>query len=154
MRRSLIAFGAALLVVLIGATVARAANEVNVRVVMPSTQLNPCANELIDSLAKVHVVVNFTINGNNVSGTFHLNFSVKSVGQTTGATYTGSEAVNEPFSASLVNGRSVVPVVNRFILTSPGGGNNWVFVLMTHVIVNANGEVTASFESLKDGICV
>ena len=102
---------------------------------------------------KIHIVVTSTANANSVSGTFHINFSLKGVGQTSGALYTGSESDNEPFTASLENDQVVVPIVNRFIMTTAGGGNNWVVRLIGHLTVNANGDVTASFEKQADEVC-
>ena len=137
----------------VAATAAQAANQVNVRLALPSTDFNPCTNELVDSNVRIHIVVNATMNANNVSGTFHLNFNAKGVGQTTGASYVGSESDNEPFSASLSNGRAVIHAVNRFIFTTPGGSNNWVVRVVSHVTIDASGEVTASFEQVADETC-
>jgi hypothetical protein len=133
--------------------VAQAANQGNIKLELLSTDDNPCTNELVDSVVKIHILVTSTVNANTVSGTFHLNFSLKGVGQTSGAFYTGSEADNEPFNASLQNGRAVVPVVNRFNMVTNGGGNNWVFRLIGQLTINANGDVTASFERQWDGVC-
>lgn len=69
------------------------------------------------------------------------------------AFYTGSEADNEPFTASLQNSHAVVSMVNRFNMVTRGGGNNWVVRLIGHVTINANGDVTASFERETDAGC-
>ena len=93
--------GFALVAAVMTVGAAQAANEGNLRLELPSTDFNPCTNELVDSVVKIHIVVTSTANANNISGTFHLNFSLKGVGQTSGASYTGSEADSEPFTASL-----------------------------------------------------
>ena len=152
MRRTLGVLSVALLV-LMGAGVAQAANQLNLRFSQPSTVPNPCTNELVDSDVKIHIVINGTVNPNNASETFHLNFSLHGVGRTTGAHYTGSEADNEQVTASVEGGRTVITVVNRFNMTTPGRANNWVVRLVSHVTINASGEVTASFEKLADGTC-
>jgi len=153
MRRLLIVVGFALVAAVMTVGAAQAANEGNLRLELPSTDFNPCTNELVDSVVKIHIVVTSTANANNISGTFHLNFSLKGVGQTSGASYTGSEADSEPFTASLQNDRAVVPVVNRFNMVTRGGGNNWVVRLIGHLTINATGDVTASFERQWDGVC-
>jgi hypothetical protein len=153
MRRLLCLVGLALIATVTATGVAQAANEGNIKLELLSTDDNPCTNELVDSVVKIHIVITSTVNANTVSGTFHLNFSLKGVGQMSGAVYTGSEADNESFNASLENGRTVVPVVNRFIMASGGGGNNWVVRLVGHLTINANGEATASFEKQADEIC-
>ena len=153
MRRLMIVAGLALIAAVTTMGAAQAANEGNIKLELPSTVFNPCTGELVDSVVKIHIVITATVNDNSVSGTFHLNFSARGIGQTTGASYTGSEADNETFSTSLQNGRAVLPVVNRFNMTTKGGGNNWVVRLVGHITINANGDVTTSFERAADETC-
>lgn len=153
MRRLLIVVGLALIAAVTTTGTVGAANEGNIRLELPSTDFNPCTDELVDSVVKIHIVLTSTANDNNVAGKFHLNFSLRGVGQESGATYSGSEADNETFNTSLQNGRAVFPVVNRFNMTTSGGGNNWVVRVLGQVTVNANGEVTASFEREASETC-
>ena len=151
MRRS-VTLAITLAVMFLGTTAAQATTEI-LRLEIPSRDFNPCTNEWVDSVVRLHFVFTQTVNDNSSLGRFHLNFSVDGVGETSGARYTGSEADNESFNLSLQSGRASFPVVNRFNLTTSGGGNNWVVRLITHVTVNANGEVRASFEKLADETC-
>ena len=153
MRRLLIVTSLALIAAITLSSAVQASNEGNLKLEIPSTDFNPCTDESVDSLVKIHIVLTSTANANNVSGTFHLNFSVKGVGQTSGAIYTGSESDNETFNTSLENGRAVFPVVNRFNMTTAGGKNNWVVRVTGHITVNANGDVTAEFDRELDGTC-
>ena len=58
-----------------------AANQLNLRFSQPSTDFNPCTDEFVDSDVKIHIVINGTVNPNNASDTFHLNFSLHGVGR-------------------------------------------------------------------------
>ena len=90
MRRLLSVVGLALIALVTATGAVQAASQGNIKLVLPSTDLNPCTAEWVDSVVKIHIVVTSTANANSVSGTFHINFSLKGVGQTHGLNSTGS----------------------------------------------------------------
>jgi hypothetical protein len=149
MRRLLLMIGIALVAAAAGATAAPAANLANVRVVLPFAISNPCTGEDVVGEIRVHFVLNFTTNGSRVSGTELLQYSVKGVGLTTGAQYAGNESGHAPFTANLLNGQATMTDSVTFHLTTPGGGNNLVIKGRSHTTINANGDVTVSYDDLS-----
>ena len=93
MRRLLLVIGIALVAAAAGATAAPAANLANVRAVLPFAISNPCTGEGVVGEIRVHFVLNFTTNGNRVSGMELLQYSVKGVGQTTERSTPGTSRV-------------------------------------------------------------
>lgn len=148
MRRVLVMVGIALVAVAASATVAQASNLANVRAVLPFAISNPCTGEEVIGEIRVHFLLTLTINGNNVSGMELLQYSAQGVGQTTGARYAGNESGQARFNASLSNGQATLTDSVTFHLTTPGGGNNVVIKGRSHTTINANGEVTVSYNDL------
>jgi hypothetical protein len=148
MRRLLLVIGVALVAAAAGATAAPAANLANVKAVLPFAISNPCTGEDVVGEIRVHFVLNFTANGNNVSGMELLQYSAQGVGQTTGAHYAGNESGHAPFSSSLVNGQVTMTDSVTFHLTTPGGGNNIVIRGRSHTTINANGVVAVSYDEM------
>jgi hypothetical protein len=149
MRRILVVIGIALVAAAAGASAAQAGNLVNVRAELPFAVHNLCTDEDVVGEIRVHFLLNLTINGNNVSGMELLQYSVHGVGQTTGASYAGNESGHAPFNASLVNGQATMTNSVTFHLTTPGGGNNMVIRGRSHTTINANGDVTVSYDDLS-----
>lgn len=149
MRRLLLVIGIALAAAAAGATAAPAANVANVRAVLPFAISNPCTGEDVVGEIRVHFLVNFTTNHNNVSGMELLQYSAQGVGQTTGAHYAGNESGHAPFNSSLLNGQLTMTDSVTFHLTTPGGGNNIVISGRSHTTINANGVVTVSYDDLS-----
>ena len=149
MRRILVVIGIALVAAAVGATAAPAAKLANVRAVLPFEISNPCTGEAVVGEIRVHFLLTLTINGNNVSGIELLQYSAQGVGQTTGARYAGNESGQAPFTASLVNEQATMTDSVTFHLTTPGGGNNMVISGRSHTTINANGEVTVSYDELS-----
>jgi hypothetical protein len=150
MRRLFVLAGIALVVPCAAVTAAQAAKQDNFRLEFPSTEANPCTGEFVDLNVKLHIVITSTVNRNNVSGTFHLNLSAQGVGQTTGTHYAGTEVDHDSFKGSLQNGQYTATSGVTFHLNAPKGRNNWVIIGMTHITVNANGDVTASFDRVSE----
>jgi hypothetical protein len=149
MRRIVALIGSTLIAAAASTTAAQAANLVNLRAELPFEQHNPCTGEDVIGDIRLHYLLNLTINGNNVSGMELLQYSAHGVGQTTGASYTGSEVGYAPFKASLLNGEATMSDSVTFHLTTPGAGNNWVIRATSHITINANGAVTVSYDNLS-----
>ena len=149
MRRILVVIGIALVAAAAGANAAQAGNVANVRAELPFTVSNPCTGENVVGTIRVHFLLTLTANDNNVSGMELLQYSAQGVGQTTGARYAGDETGHTSFKSSLVNEQTTMTDSVTFHLTTPGGGNNMVISGRSHITVNANGDVTVSYDDLS-----
>jgi len=149
MRRFLVLIGIAVVAAAVAATAAPAATLANVRAVLPFAISNPCTGEDVVGEIRVHFLLTLTISGNNISGLELLQYSAQGVGQTTGARYAGNESGQAPFAASLVNERATMTDSVTFHLTTPGPGNNMVIRARSHTTINANGDVTVSFDDMS-----
>ncbi len=108
----------------------------------------PCANggagELVTLSGNLHVVFNFEINGNNVSGKEHYQpQDLTGVGSVTGDKYQATGVTQGDFKASLQNGQFQTDFVNNFRIIGQGPGNNFVVHENDHITVNADGTVTS-----------
>jgi hypothetical protein len=136
------------------AAVAQAEVVQNVSVPVVLSTFIPCANggagEIVDFTGDLHILVSFTINGNNVSGKSHFQpQGLKGVGQVTGDQYNAVGVTQESFKGSLQNGQYTETFVNNFRLIGPGPGNNYQVHENAHVTINANGDVTAFIDNLS-----
>jgi len=147
-RRVLVVIVITLVAVAVSATAAQASKLANVRAVLPFAITNPCTGEDVVGEIRVHFLLTLTVNGNNVSGMELLQYSAQGVGQTTGSHYAGAESGHAPFKASLSNGQATMTDSVTFHLTTPGGGNNIVISGRSHTTINANGDVTVSYDEL------
>ena len=149
MRRLLGVIGLAVVAVAVGATASQAAKVANARAVVPFAIPNPCTGENVVGEIRVHFVLTLTTNDSNVSGMEHLQYSAHAVGQTTGAHYAGNESGHESFKASLQNDQATMNAPVTFHLTTAGGGNNMVIRGRSHTTINANGDVSVSYDELS-----
>lgn len=149
MRRVLVMIGVALVAMSVGASAAQASKLANVRAVVPFAIPNRCTGEEVVGEIRVHFLLTLTINGNTVSGMELLQYSAQGVGQTTGALYAGNESGSATFNASLSNGRATMTDSVTFHLATRGGGNNMVITGRSHTTINANGDVTVSYDELS-----
>ena len=134
------------------AAVAQAEVVQNVQVPVVASVLVPCANggagEIVDFSGVLHIVLSFTINGNNVSGKSHYQpQGLKGVGQITGDSYNAVGVTQESIKGSLQNGQFSATYVNNFRLIGPGPGNNLQAHENAHITINANGDVTAFIDN-------
>jgi len=80
----------------------------------------PCANggagELVDLSGRLHIMINFTISGNNSSGVAHFQpQGISGTGETTGDKYQGTGVTKDfSFKLSFRNGQANQTLVNNF----------------------------------------
>ena len=139
------------LVALFVLPVAQAAVQTNVKVPLTGFLVDiPCANggagETVELNGTLHILLTFTINGNNVSGKDHFQpQNLSGVGSVSGDSYQGTGVTQSTFKSPLVPGASgdTFTFVNNFRIIGQGPGNNVLVHTVTHVTINANGDVTA-----------
>jgi hypothetical protein len=133
---------------------ANAAVTVNTTTEINITVFVPCAvggaGENVDVSGPLHVLMSFTMNGNNISGKFHFQpQGVTGTGETTGDKYQGTGVTQQTFTASLQNGQANVTFVNNFRIIGQGPGNNYLVHETMHITFNADGTVTVNFDNLS-----
>jgi len=110
-----------------------------------------CGEDAIHVDGDLHILVTATINDNHVSGNFHLNPQhAKLVGLTTGNEYIGTGMLHDSFQGSLTNGAATFTFVNNFILVGTGPAPSYIYQVVAHTTINANGDVTVELESVTD----
>jgi len=150
--RSLAVCLAALLAVFI--MPAAASVQVNNSTDISLTVFVPCANggagEVVDLEGPLHTLITYTINGNNVSGTFHFQpQGISGTGETTGVKYQATGVTQESFKSSLQNGQSNLTFVNNFRIIGQGPGNNYLVHETLHITFNADGSVTVFHDNFS-----
>jgi hypothetical protein len=133
---------------------ANAAIEVNVKTPINVAVFVPCAaggaGEVVDLSGPLHILVTFTINGNNVSGVMHFQpQGVSGTGETTGDKYQGTGVTQSSFKIPLLNGAATFTSVNNFRIIGQGPGNNYLVHENAHVTINANGTVTVFHDNFS-----
>jgi hypothetical protein len=144
---------ATLVVAGVAASVASAGvtqNDVNQTI--PWSDFIPCANggagEAVSGTIDLHILMTTTVNGNNVSGKYHFQPQGSNlVGAVTGDTYQATGVTQGTFKSSLQNGQFTETDVNNYRLIGHGPGNNLVIHEISHITVNANGDVTVEFDT-------
>ena len=136
------------------AAAARAEVIQNVRVPIALPLFVPCANggagEIVDFSGDLHIVFEFTINGNNVTGKSHNQpQGIRGIGRITGDRYGAVGVTQDTFKGSLQNGQYTETLVNNFRLIAPGPGNNTEIHENAHVTINANGDVTVLIDNFS-----
>jgi len=114
----------------------------------------PCADggagEFVQLDGDLHVLITFTINGNNVSGKFHFQpQGITGEGFVTGDKYQGTGVTQQNFKQSLQNGQFEFTFVNNFRMISELAGNNFLAHETFHVTITANGDVTVTHDNLS-----
>jgi hypothetical protein len=114
----------------------------------------PCANggagENVSGTIDLHILTTATVNGNNVSGKSHFQPQGSSLlGEVTGDTYQATGVTQETFKGSLQNGQFTDTFVNNFRIIGHGPGNNFLVHEVTHITINANGDVTVTFDNFS-----
>ncbi len=112
----------------------------------------PCANngagENVELKGNVHILIHTTLNGNNFNIKYHVQpQSIIGVGQTTGIIYHGSGVTQQEIKGSLKNEKYVETDINNFKIA--GHGVNYKIHDNMHIIVDANGETTASVDNFS-----
>lgn len=143
-----------LLALVFVATSANAAVQVNTAIDISLQVFVPCAaggaGETVDLSGPLHVLMSFTINGNNVSGVQHFQpQGISGTGETTGAKYQATGVTSTTFQMSLQNGQASETFINRFDIIGQGPGNNFRVHETAHITINANGTVTVNFDNFN-----
>jgi hypothetical protein len=131
---------------------ANAAVEINDTTEISLTVFVPCAadgaGEVVDLSGPLHTLISATINGTNVSGTFHFQpKGISGTGETTGDKYQATGVTQESFKSSLQNGQANLTYVTNFRIIGQGPGNNYLVHETMHVAINADGTVTVSHDN-------
>jgi len=152
-RRSILSATVCLVAVMAFMTApANAAIQVNESIPISLFVFVPCAaggaGEIVDLSGPLHVLITFTINGNNVSGVQHFQpQGISGTGETTGANYQATGLTETTFSTSFQNGQANSTFVNRFDIIGQGPGNNFTVHETAHITTNANGTLTVNFDN-------
>jgi hypothetical protein len=110
-----------------------------------------CGEDVVHTAGDLHILVTATVNDNHVSGNFHLNpQGAKLVGLTTGNEYVGTGMLHESFQGSLDNGAATFTFVNNFRIVGKGQAPSYIYQVVAHTTINANGDVTADLESVTE----
>jgi len=154
MKTNLMMAMTSLLALVFVAASANAAVQVNTTTDISLQVFVPCAaggaGEIVDLSGPLHVLLSFTINGNNVSGVQHFQpQGISGTGETTGAKYQATGVTSTTFQLSLQNGQASETFINRFDIIGPGPGNNFRVHETAHITFNADGTVTANFDDFS-----
>jgi hypothetical protein len=112
----------------------------------------PCAaggaGEDVVFTGDLHVLMALTDNG---AGGFHVKYhfqpqGLSGIGLVTGLKYQATGETQETFN---VNAGQQDTYVNNFKIIGQGPGNNFLVHETFHFTINANGDVTASFDNLS-----
>ena len=134
---------------------ANAAKQINDMSDINLTVFVPCAaggaGEIVDLSGPLHILITFTINGNNVSGTAHFQpQGIVGTGETTGDKYQATGVTKDTsFKFSFQNGQAQQTFVNNFRIIGQGPGNNYLVHEVAHVTFNANGTLTVFHDSFS-----
>ena len=133
---------------------ANAAVQVNDITDIDLTVFIPCAangaGEVVDLSGPLHTLITFTINGNNLSMSFHFQpQGISGTGETTGDKYQATGVTQQSFKTSLQNGQANLTFVNNFRIIGQGPGNNYLVHETMHITVNADGVATVSHDNFS-----
>ncbi len=109
-------------------------------------EYNACNADNIDIIRGIwHIGSILTINGNTYSFQYHTNTSdYKLLDLNTGIGYTGSYTSNDIETGNYIIGQPLeITSKVKILLTTPGKSNNGMYVADLHLILNANGVITA-----------
>ncbi len=114
----------------------------------------PCAaggvGEVVFLSGPLHTLITYTINGNNVSGTYHFQpQGISGTGETTGDKYQATGVTRQSFKSSLQNGQANFTYVNNFRIIGQGPGNNYLVHETLHFTINADGTLTVSHDNFS-----
>src|SRR4030095_11845628 len=134
---------------------ANAAKQVNDMSDINLTVFVQCAaggdGETVYLRGRLHNMIHFTINGNNVSGVGHFQpQGISGTGETTGDKYQATGVTKDSsFKLSFQNGQANQTFVNNFRIIGQGPGNNLLVHEVAHITFNANGTVTVSHDNFS-----
>jgi hypothetical protein len=110
---------------------------------------DPCNGEVIAFEGFIHMLAHQTADGRGgFHAAFHYNLTVRGLGQTTGATYTGTEAQSDAFTVKPPYPFNETFTVHTNVI-GRGDAPDFRAHITFHVTVNANGELTVAFEKFR-----
>jgi len=122
----------------------------NITLPLSSIRSQDCTGELVQFGGELHLVA-LLENAGTVAG--HLNYQgVTATGLTSGTIYRATSVDNFRIDLGGSSPQDVTSTRNIH-LVGPGSGDNLLVQIVTHLTVNANGEVTASVEKALS-VCV
>jgi hypothetical protein len=137
-----------------GVSVAQAAVTTNDTQTFAFAAFVPCANggvgEVVSGSLQLHTLITSTVNGNQVSGTYHFQPQGGTlVGAITGDVYQPTGVTEGRFKSSLQNGSFTETAVNNFRWIGSGPGNNLLTHENFHITINADGDTTVTDDNLS-----
>ena len=115
--------------------------------------LNLCNGDTVDVAGTFHVTFHTTVSGNNVLFSLHQTGRVTGTSQTTGTQYIWNSSFQVTDRAPLVNGAASATLVSHDRFIALGSATSFKAKLLIHVTINANGDVTTSYEFMSES-CV
>ena len=112
--------------------------------ILPAVTPNPCNGDQVSYSGEAHLVLHETVNNNTVHLMGHFTFQVDGM-DADGTAYVGNGSNIEYLNMAAGSTQSQV---ERFIFISKGSDPNFAATGHYHVTVDANGNVTASFDRL------
>ena len=105
-----------------------------------------CGETLTHIAGNLHMVVSYTENDNRVSGTYHFQPQGAKLQDESGRIYSGTGVAQGVFNEPIGdNGTTSLTTVDSFKLIGRGSAPSFLVQMVTHMTVNANGEVTVDF---------
>ena len=103
---------------------------------------------LTHTAGQLHVLITYTENDNRVSGMMHFQPQGAKLVDTQGRTYRGTGVGMSRFNVPIdENGAlEITTTVDSFKFIGHGDAPNFLVQIVSHVTINANGEVTADFK--------
>ncbi len=127
-----------------------AANIFNGTTSFSNTIADPCTGENVDISGTDHLVVNETFDGNGGAHiSTHENIHVTGTGNTTGASYVGSQSLNSEENDNS-GGTITMTLALPFELISKGSAPNFLVHALLHITINPNGVVTSSIDTFSE----
>jgi len=112
----------------------------------------PCAvagaGEVVDLSGRLHTLISFTINSDNVSGHFHIQpQGISGVGEVSGLQYHATGGTQESFKITLKNGQANLTFVNNFRMIGQGPANSFSVHETLSLAVKADGTTTVTHDN-------
>jgi hypothetical protein len=116
------------------------------------TEYVPCAvggaGEVVDLSGRLHTLISFTINSNNVSGHFHSQpQGISGVGEVSGLQYHATGGTLDSFKITLKNGQASLTFVNSFRMIGQGPANNFSVHETLRMAIKADGTTAVTHDN-------
>ena len=110
-----------------------------------------CGEDLIHTAGNLHILMTFTENDNRISGGFHFQPQGAKLEDRFGNVYSGTGVGRGHFSEPVDEDGAVnFTSVDSFKLIGHGKAPNFLVQVVSHITINANGDVTAEFERVSE----